>query len=106
MELSDFGERLAKLRIEKGISAREMSLSLGKSENYINKIENGKAYPAMPAFFDICEYLGQSQMEFFDEGNNHPERMDKIVSRLMGLDGEDLSHFEAIAEGFVPYKER
>ena len=38
-----FGNRLAQLRTAKGISARDMSLSLGLSESYINKIENKKA---------------------------------------------------------------
>lgn len=40
-----FYERLAKLRSQKGVSARDMSLSLGQSESYINKIENKKALP-------------------------------------------------------------
>ena len=35
-----FPKRLAELRQEKGVSARDMSLSLGQSESYINKIEN------------------------------------------------------------------
>ena len=29
-------ERLAKLRMQKGVSARDMSLSLGQANNYIN----------------------------------------------------------------------
>ena len=33
-------ERLAKLREEKNISAREMSLSIGQNASYINRIEN------------------------------------------------------------------
>lgn len=45
-----FRERLAQLRNQKGVSARDMSLSLGQSESYINKIENGKAFPAMRCF--------------------------------------------------------
>ena len=35
-----FHNRVAELRIQKGVSARDMSLSLGQSESYINKIEN------------------------------------------------------------------
>ena len=34
-----FHKRLAELRTQKGVSARDMSLSLGQSESYINKIE-------------------------------------------------------------------
>ena len=41
-KLRDFSDKLRKLRGEKGVSAREMSLSLGQNVNYINLIENGK----------------------------------------------------------------
>ena len=40
MYYDNFAARLSKLRQEKGVSARDMSLSLGQSESYINKIEN------------------------------------------------------------------
>ena len=68
-----FSERLASLRTAKGVSARDMSLSIGQSANYINKIENKKAYPSMTAFFYICEFLGITPKDFFDEGNAHPQ---------------------------------
>ena len=65
-------ERLAKLRTQKGVSARDMSLSLGQANNYINNMENKKSLPAMQSFFYICEYLGVTPQEFFDEGNTYP----------------------------------
>ena len=52
-----FAERLAQLRMIKGVSARDMSLSLGQSTGYINNIENKNNLPSMTAFFYICEYL-------------------------------------------------
>lgn len=36
-------ERIAQLRMQKGSSARDMSLSLGQNVSYINKIENKKS---------------------------------------------------------------
>ena len=53
-------ERLAKLRMQKGVSARDMSLSLGQANNYINNVENKKTLPSMQSFFYICEYLGRN----------------------------------------------
>jgi len=61
-----FAEKLAKLRTIKQISAREMSLSLGQGASYINDIENKRYLPSMAMFFEICEYLGVSPLEFFD----------------------------------------
>ncbi len=63
-------ERIAKLRTQKGVSARDMSLSLGQANNYINNIENKKSLPSMQAFF-----------EFFDEGNQNPESEQGAVER-------------------------
>ena len=65
-------ERIAQLRLQKNVSARDMSLSLGQAANYINSIENRKALPSMQSFFYICEYLGVTPQEFFDEGNACP----------------------------------
>ena len=44
-------ERLAKLRTQKGVSARDMSLSLGQANNYINNIENKKVTSRYAVFF-------------------------------------------------------
>jgi len=91
-----FAERLAKLRAIKGISARDMSLSLGQSENYINKIENKRSMPSMSAFFNICEYLGVSPNEFFNEGINNPEAINNIVQELTKLDDDSLDYILGI----------
>lgn len=78
-------ERLAKLRTQKGVSARDMSLSLGQANNYINNIENKKSLPAMQSFFYICEYLGVTPQEFFDEGNTYPETLKNSLQRQDSL---------------------
>lgn len=67
-----FCRRLAELRIKKGVSARDMSLSIGQSAGYINNIENGKNFPSMMGFFYICEYLGISPEEFFAFETENP----------------------------------
>lgn len=46
----DFPLRLAQLRTKKGVSARDMSLSIGQNHAYINNIESGKALPSMAHF--------------------------------------------------------
>ena len=52
-----FYKRLVELRTAKDVSARDMSLSIGQSENYINAIENKRAFPSMQVFFYICDYF-------------------------------------------------
>ena len=53
----EFAQRLTQLRTQKGISARDMSLSIGQNPGYINTIENGKSFPTMVNFFYICDYF-------------------------------------------------
>lgn len=93
-----FSERLARLRLAKGVSARDMSLSLGQSPNYINKIEAQKAYPSMSAFYNICEYLGISERDFFDEDNQYPVQFSDLISDLKKLDGQSLEHIAGIVK--------
>ena len=62
-----FPKRITELRMQKGVSARDMSLSLGQSESYINKIENRRTLPSMAGFLYICEYFGLTPEEFFRE---------------------------------------
>ena len=41
------GKRVAQLRMAKGVSARDMSLSMGQGEGYIHNIENQKTMPSI-----------------------------------------------------------
>lgn len=83
-----FAKRMIKLRTAKGVSAREMSLSLGQAAGYINNIENGKNLPSMAMFFEICEYLEVSPQEFFDYADS------KIRRRAMLMRDFDSLGFE------------
>lgn len=74
MEREDFCKRLTQLRMNKGVSARDMSLSIGQSPNYINGIENGENYPSMATFFYICDYFGITPRDFFDIDADNPSK--------------------------------
>lgn len=95
-----FRKRLAQLRIAKGVSARDMSLSLGQSESYINKIENGKAFPSMQIFFYICEFLSVSPEEFFSRETQYPAQLQLIMADLKSLDEKQLFHLHEFLAGF------
>ena len=89
-------ERLAKLRALKGVSARDMSLSLGQANNYINNIENKKSVPAMQSFFYICEYLGVTPQEFFDEENACPQTLQEFMTEAKKLDSKSMEYILGI----------
>lgn len=85
-----FYERLAKLRTEKGVSARDMSINLGQNAGYINAIENQHGFPSMTVFFYICEYLGVTPSEFFDPQNEHPMELKELINDLKTLDHDQV----------------
>ena len=90
MYKKDFTLRLARLRDQMNVSARDMSLSLGQNPGYINNIESGKALPSMSVFFYICEYLGVTPAEFFETEIKSPEKIRKITENLASLDDDSL----------------
>ena len=94
-----FYDRVIKLRAEKGVSAREMSLAIGQSPGYINGLENRNGFPSMQVFFYICEYLGVTPSEFFDNGNSYPIEYRRLLKDMDALDEESRRNVLAIVKG-------
>ncbi len=96
---ADFiASRISDLRIKKNVSARDMSLSLGQSQSYINNIENKKALPSMQMFLYICEYLDISPKDFFDEEINSPNAFNELIKSFKRLNKEQIDILLAVAE--------
>ena len=93
---NNFALRISKLRTQKGVSARDMSLSIGQNAGYINNIETGKALPSMTSFFYICEYLGITPQEFFDADAEQPKELSKLISDLKKLNKRQLENIADI----------
>lgn len=99
VEKEEFIKRLTQLRVQKGVSARDMSLSIGQSAGYINNIENGVNLPSMAAFFYICDYLGISPRDFFDTQTTAPSKASELLEVAKTLEPEQLDHLIALAKG-------
>ncbi|MCD7982476.1 MAG: helix-turn-helix domain-containing protein [Clostridiales bacterium] len=96
-----FSERLTALRMQKNVSAREMSLAIGQNESYINRIENRKTYPSMQAFFYICEYLELTPKEFFDDEIIYPFRTKELAKQLGRLSTAQLDAISELVKAFT-----
>lgn len=96
-----FSERLTRLRLDKGVSARDMSLSLGQSESYINKIENGHTLPSMSGFFMICDYLGVSPKDFFDDETNNPRKTNLLYDSINNLSEKQILHVQQLVDDLL-----
>ena len=97
-------ERIAVLRTQRSKTARDMSLTLGQNDAYINKIENKKSLPSLTGLFHICEYLGVTPQDFFDESNPNPERIKAIVEDIKQLDDNALANLAGVVKEMVKKK--
>ena len=93
-----FGKRLTELRMKKGVSARDMSLSLGQCPSYIYNIESGHNLPSMASFFYICDYLGITPYDFFQIDNPDPANLAPLFESIKTLKPEQIQLLKAMLE--------
>ncbi len=106
MDDSFFADRLRLLRNERNISAREMSLSLGQNESYINKIETGQRSVPMSAFFKICEFLNITPSDFFNEKiKNTNYNSDAFISLYKQLPQDHANHIYSVMQDLLKTEE-
>lgn len=96
--------RIAQLRMQKNVSARDMSLSLGQNNSYINQIENKKALPSLQGLFYICEYFDITPEQFFDEGNAYPVQLTALMEDMKKLDETALAHIAGLVKELTSKK--
>lgn len=83
-------DRITQLRLRKGVSEYRMSYTLGHSRGYVHNISSGKATPPMKEFLAICEYFELTPQQFFDEGTQSPELIQKAVNGMKQLNEDDM----------------
>lgn len=83
-------DRITQLRLRKGVSEYRMSYALGHSRGYVHNISSGKATPPMKEFLAICEYFELTPQQFFDEGTQSPELIQKAINGMKQLNEDDM----------------
>lgn len=83
-------DRITQLRLRKGVSEYRMSYDLGHSRGYVHNVSSGKATPPMKEFLAICEYFELTPQQFFDEGTQSPELIQKAVNGMKQLSEDDM----------------
>lgn len=91
-------ERISALRTKKNISEYRMSTDLGHSKSYIQSISSGRSMPSMGEFLYICEYLGVTPKEFFDDSIDEPQLVQKLYELIRDMSEENLNVLISLAE--------
>ena len=78
MELKDIITRIGIIRTRANLSARALSLMIGKNASYLHLLESEKTTfePSLSVLLDIIEAYGSTPAEFFSEDINQ-YRIDK-----------------------------
>ncbi len=98
--IKDFSLRLSQLRLQKQVSAREMSLDLGKNSGYIQNIESGKAFPSMEMFLELCDYLKITPSDFFQTEMRNPSKLQSVIDDLKALNIDQLEAIHYVIKSY------
>ena len=90
MEPKFISDRISVLRTKKNVSEYRMSTDLGHSKSYIQSISSGKSMPSMGEFLYICEYLGVTPREFFDDSIKDPQLVQELYELSRHLSEANL----------------
>ena len=90
MEPKFISDRISVLRTKKNVSEYRMSTDLGHSKSYIQSISSGKSMPSMGEFLYICEYLGVTPRDFFDDSINDPQLVQELYELSRHLSEANL----------------
>lgn len=91
-ERIQFIERISQLRNNNNLSARKLSVAIGKNPGYINKLENDKDFlPTIDTLFDILEVCKTTPAEFFYHNSSQYKADKEIIGLLSMVDDDSKS---------------
>ena len=88
MDKNEIVARIGIIRTRANLSARELSMMIGKSPGYINKLETSKFNLTIDALLDII-YACNSSPEEFSYGDINSHKLDKEIILLLNKSNAD-----------------
>lgn len=82
----DLANRLKQIRLEKGVTEKEMAKAIGSTEEYIINIENCIKFPTFKKLQKICDYFEINLYLFFNFNIKYPIRYNNFIKEYMQLD--------------------
>ena len=93
MDLNELVQRIGYFRNKINLSARELSLRIGKSETYINQVECRNFTVSLPVLFEIIEALEITIAEFYSDKYVAYKQDKEILETLNALPAERKNSF-------------
>ena len=84
----DVGKRITWFREKKGITVNKLANEAGISQSYLREVELGKKKPTVETLSFVCEALGITLKDFFDDGSVSRLETDELGAALFRLTPE------------------
>lgn len=79
----NYGERLRQLRIERGFTQEEIALRADITTSYYGQLERGTANPTINTLTKICDVMGVSIIDIFNESNTNLLGVDTLTMQIL-----------------------
>lgn len=81
----DVGKRITKLRTAKGYSVNKLANLSGISQSYLRDVELGNKNPTIEIMSLVCQTLGITLKEFFDDQTVSMIESDQLFAKIYQL---------------------
>lgn len=104
------GDKIRKVREAKGLSQKQVALSLGMDQAQYSRIENGKTDPSFSNVTKIAKALGVDLSELFKSDevfkdvNSYDKSLIEKLSIIEKLDDKEKQAFYSILDALVAKK--
>ena len=81
----DIAKKITFYRTTKGYTTNKLSIASGLSQSFVRDLELGKKQPTIESLSLICDALGISLKEFFDDENIDRLSNDPLIKKIYQL---------------------
>ena len=90
----DVGKHVRLIRLDRGLSQRELARRVGVSNGTISQIERGNSDPSFSLLMKILDGLEVSVTEFFDEGISHKQKIFFTQEDFMNVGSGNVEYMQ------------
>ena len=90
MNSLEIGDKIKRMRIEKGLTQEELANRCELSKGFISQLENDLTSPSIATLIDILEILGTNLKEFFSDDRD--EKITYTYEDMFETENEELKY--------------
>lgn len=83
--------RITQLRIQNGVSEKQLSRAIGRSPSYLSAMNNNQSMPSLRSIVAICDYFNITLYDFFSfDQNQYPGIINDLCKQAKTLNQEQI----------------